>query len=85
MAPAEYLDTLAGFDAILLGAVGHPKVQDHVTLNGLLLPIWRRFDQCLGVRHRSRNRTDSAPHESVTPGQLVEERASERSIARTQR
>src|SRR5262249_25030603 len=39
MAPADYLDTLAPFDAILLGAVGHPKVQDHITLNGLLLPI----------------------------------------------
>lgn len=50
MAPADYLDTLAGFDAILLGAVGHPSVQDHVTLNGLLLPIRRRFDQCVCLR-----------------------------------
>lgn len=50
MAPADYLDTLAGFDAILLGAVGHPQVQDHVTLNGLLLPIRRRFDQCVCLR-----------------------------------
>src|SRR5690349_14802165 len=41
MAPADYLDQLAPFDAILLGAVGHPDVQDHVTLNGLLLPIRR--------------------------------------------
>jgi tartrate dehydrogenase/decarboxylase / D-malate dehydrogenase len=50
MAPADYLDTLATFDAILLGAVGHPKVQDHVTLNGLLLPIRRRFDQYVCLR-----------------------------------
>lgn len=50
MAPADYLDTLAPFDAILLGAVGHPKVQDHITLNGLLLPIRRRFDQCVCLR-----------------------------------
>src|SRR5260221_7735263 len=50
MAPADYLDTLAPFDAVLLGAVGHPKVQDHVTLNGLLLPIRRRFDQYVCLR-----------------------------------
>lgn len=50
MAPADYLDTLAPFDAILLGAVGHPNVQDHITLNGLLLPIRRRFDQCVCLR-----------------------------------
>lgn len=50
MAPADYLDTLAEFDAILLGAMGHPRVQDHVTLNGLLLPIRRRFDQCVCLR-----------------------------------
>lgn len=50
MAPADYLDELARHDAILLGAVGHPKVQDHVTLNGLLLPIRRRFDQYVCLR-----------------------------------
>ncbi|MDB5338923.1 MAG: 3-isopropylmalate dehydrogenase [Planctomycetaceae bacterium] len=50
MAPADYLDQLAKFDAILLGAVGHPKVQDHITLNGLLLPIRRRFDQYVCLR-----------------------------------
>jgi tartrate dehydrogenase/decarboxylase/D-malate dehydrogenase len=50
MAPADYLDQLARHDAILLGAVGHPKVQDHVTLNGLLLPIRRRFDQFVCLR-----------------------------------
>src|SRR5579864_4777977 len=50
MAPADFLDRLARHDAILLGAVGHPDVQDHITLNGLLLPIRRRFDQCLCLR-----------------------------------
>ena len=45
MMPSDALDTLAGFDAIYLGAVGHPDLQDHVTLNGLLLPIRRAFDQ----------------------------------------
>lgn len=50
MAPEDFLDRLARHDAILLGAVGHPKVQDHVTLNGLLLPIRRRFDQYVCLR-----------------------------------
>lgn len=50
MAGADYLDQLARHDAILLGAVGHPDVPDHVTLNGLLLPIRRRFDQCVCLR-----------------------------------
>ena len=45
MMPSEALDLLAGHDAIYLGAVGHPELQDHVTLNGLLLPIRRTFDQ----------------------------------------
>jgi tartrate dehydrogenase/decarboxylase/D-malate dehydrogenase len=45
MMPADALDTLATFDAIYLGAVGHPEIQDHITLNGLLLPIRRTFDQ----------------------------------------
>ena len=43
--PDDALEVLAGFDAIYLGAVGHPDIQDHVTLNGLLLPIRRTFDQ----------------------------------------
>lgn len=45
MMPDDALEVLAGFDAIYLGAVGHPDIQDHVTLNGLLLPIRRTFDQ----------------------------------------
>ncbi len=50
MMPEDALDTLSNFDAIFLGAVGHPKIQDHITLNGLLLPIRRRFDQYACVR-----------------------------------
>ena len=45
MMPADALDRLNAFDAILLGAVGDPKVPDHVSLWGLLLPIRRSFDQ----------------------------------------
>ena len=50
MMPENALDVLSKFDSILLGAVGHPKVPDHITLNGLLLPIRRRFDQYVSVR-----------------------------------
>jgi tartrate dehydrogenase/decarboxylase / D-malate dehydrogenase len=50
MMPADALDRLARFDAIYLGAVGHPRVQDNVTLNGLLLPIRRTFEQYANVR-----------------------------------
>jgi tartrate dehydrogenase/decarboxylase/D-malate dehydrogenase len=50
MMPEDALDRLRHFDAILLGAVGDPRIQDHQTLNGLLLPIRRRFDQYACVR-----------------------------------
>ncbi|WP_049935237.1 isocitrate/isopropylmalate dehydrogenase family protein [Haloplanus natans] len=43
--PDDGLDRLEGFDAILLGAVGHPEVPDHVTLRGLRLPITKGFQQ----------------------------------------
>jgi len=45
MMPDDGIDTLRGHDAILLGAVGHPEVPDHVTLHGLMLPIRKRLDQ----------------------------------------
>lgn len=45
MMPSHGIEQLRGFDAILLGAIGHPDVQDNITLNGLLLPIRRKFDQ----------------------------------------
>ncbi len=50
MMPPGALELLAPADAILLGAVGHPDIPDHVTLNGLLLPIRRTFDQFANVR-----------------------------------
>ena len=50
MMPAGALDLLQPCDAIFLGAVGHPEVPDHTTLNGLLLPIRRAFDQYANVR-----------------------------------
>ena len=45
MMPPDALEQLRPFDAIYLGAVGDPRLQDNLTLNGLLLPIRRTFDQ----------------------------------------
>jgi tartrate dehydrogenase/decarboxylase/D-malate dehydrogenase len=50
MCPPDFIDQLRGHDAIFLGAVGHPKLPDNLTLNGLLLPIRRAFDQYANVR-----------------------------------
>lgn len=54
MMPPDGIETLYGFDAILLGAVGWPAtVPDAVSLHGLLLPIRKTFVQYANVRpHR---------------------------------
>lgn len=70
MAPPEFLDELAKYDAMLLGAVGHPRVQDHITLNGLLLPIRRRFDQCVCLRPAYLYDGVDSPLHSKTPGSI---------------
>ena len=48
--PPYGLDTLAGFDAVFLGAVGHPDVPDDISLWQLLIPIRRHFDQFVNLR-----------------------------------
>ena len=50
MMPPDALDTVRGYDAILLGAVGHPSVPDHVTLWGLLLPLRQGLDLWANLR-----------------------------------
>src|ERR1700724_3971222 len=50
MMPADGLQQLRPFDAIFLGAVGHPSVADHVSLWGLLIPIRREFQQYANIR-----------------------------------
>jgi tartrate dehydrogenase/decarboxylase/D-malate dehydrogenase len=50
MMPADGLDTLRRYDAVLLGAVGRPDVPDHVSLWGLLIPIRRAFQQYVNLR-----------------------------------
>ena len=50
MMPADALEQLVRFDAIFLGAVGHPDVPDHLSLWGLLIPIRRGFHQYVNLR-----------------------------------
>lgn len=52
MMPTNGLATLerGGFDGILLGPVGDPRVPDHITLRGLVLPLRQAFDQYVNLR-----------------------------------
>jgi len=68
MMPADGIEQLRAFDSILLGAVGDPGVADHVTLQGLLLPIRRRFDQFLCLRPARWYRGVAAPLREMPAG-----------------
>ncbi|MDP4795563.1 MAG: tartrate dehydrogenase [Rhodospirillales bacterium] len=48
--PEDGLATLRGFDAILFGSAGDPRVPDHITLWGLRLKICQTLDQYANVR-----------------------------------
>lgn len=50
MMPEDGLARLRDFDAIYLGAVGDPRVPDHISLWGLLLPIRKAFDLYVNLR-----------------------------------
>jgi tartrate dehydrogenase/decarboxylase / D-malate dehydrogenase len=50
MMPPDAIEVARGHDAILLGAVGHPSVPDHVTLWGLLLPLRQALDLWANLR-----------------------------------
>jgi len=71
MMPSDALEVLAPHDAILLGAVGDPRVPDHVTLHGLLLPIRRGFDQYACLRPARSFPGVPSPLASARPIDLV--------------
>lgn len=51
MMPEDGLQTLEGYDAVFLGAVGNPDLApDHVSLWGLLIAIRRTFEQSINLR-----------------------------------
>lgn len=50
MMPADGVETLKPFDAILFGSAGDPDIPDHITLWGLRLKICQGLDQYANVR-----------------------------------
>ena len=50
MMPEDGLEQLRPFDAIFLGAIGHPTVPDHISLRDLLLRIRFGFDLYVNLR-----------------------------------
>ncbi len=50
MMDKEGIKQLRDYDAVFVGAVGHPNVPDHVSLWGLLIPIRRAFGQRINLR-----------------------------------
>jgi tartrate dehydrogenase/decarboxylase / D-malate dehydrogenase len=70
MMPADGVDQLRHFDAIFLGAVGHPDVADHITLNGLLLPIRRELDLFANVRPSILYAGTESPLRHIAPGDV---------------
>jgi tartrate dehydrogenase/decarboxylase / D-malate dehydrogenase len=70
MMPVDALDRLREHDAILLGAVGHPDIPDHITLHGMLLPIRRGFDLYANVRPAYLYEGVRSPLAGVEPGSI---------------
>jgi len=70
MMASDGIEQLRSFDAIYLGAVGDPRLQDNVTLNGLLLPIRRAFDQYACVRPAVLYQGARSPLANKQPGSI---------------
>jgi tartrate dehydrogenase/decarboxylase/D-malate dehydrogenase len=70
MMPERGLETLKGYDAIYLGAVGAPGVPDHISLWGLLIPIRRVFRQYVNLRPVRLLRGVRSPLRDVKPGDI---------------
>jgi tartrate dehydrogenase/decarboxylase / D-malate dehydrogenase len=70
MMPDDGLAQLRRFDAIFLGAVGHPDVADHVSLWGLLIPIRRTFQQYVNLRPVKLFEGIESPLKNWKPGEI---------------
>jgi tartrate dehydrogenase/decarboxylase / D-malate dehydrogenase len=70
MMPEDGLAQLRPFDAIFLGAVGHPSVPDHISLWGLLIPIRRGFQQYVNLRPVKFFQGIESPLKNWKPGQI---------------
>jgi len=70
MMPEDGLKQLRPFDAVFLGAVGHPSVPDHVSLWGLLIPIRRGFRQYVNLRPVRLFEGIESPLKQWKPGEI---------------
>jgi tartrate dehydrogenase/decarboxylase / D-malate dehydrogenase len=70
MMPEDGLGQLSGYDAILFGAVGSPRVADHVTLRQLLFRIRHGFDQYINLRPIRLLDGIRSPLAGRTPGEV---------------
>jgi tartrate dehydrogenase/decarboxylase/D-malate dehydrogenase len=70
MMPPDGFDQLTKFDAILFGAVGSPDVPDHISVNQLLLPMRRRFDQYVNLRPAYLYDGVTSPLRDKAPGSI---------------
>lgn len=70
--PADGLAVLerGNFDSILVGPIGDPRVPDHITLWGLLLPIRQGFDQYVNLRPLRLLPGVSSPLADKGPGEI---------------
>ncbi len=70
MMPEDGLAQVAGNAAILFGAVGDPAIPDHITLQGLLLPMRRAYDQGVCVRPAYLHPGVTSPLTGKAPGEI---------------
>jgi len=50
MMPDDALDILKGYDAIYLGAIGHPDIADHIGVGQIIFKIRQGFNQYVNLR-----------------------------------
>ena len=50
MMPEDGLETLSGADAILLGAIGDPRVPEPIAVRGLVIRVRQAFEQFVNLR-----------------------------------
>ena len=60
MMPSDALDTLARYDTIFLGAVGHPDIQDHILLENVF------FNGYLTSRRSSTDSISLSPYSNLS-------------------
>ncbi len=70
MVPPDGWDLLRKHDAVLFGAVGSPDVPDTVTVQGIILPMRRKFDQYVNLRPAYLFAGVESPLRNKAPGSI---------------